>query len=145
MKLARYFISVFALILAAGLVHAVDGQAEFSWSAPTVRVDGAALPNNEIGSYRIYSSRIAGELLAEADATTALNRVVDLPNNGTLTHTATFTVTDGETLYFAMTTVDTDGNEGPLSNVLSKQFVVPKVDPEAPILRSVTVKFSVIQ
>lgn len=149
MTLSRMCTPIFTLLLSLVLMTsyalALDGQAVFTWSVPTKRVNGDPLPLNEIASYRIYSSRVAGELLQDADPTTALNLVVTMPSATTTEHTATFDVTDGETLYFAMTTVDTDGIEGNLSNILSKQFVVPKEEPEAPILRSVTVKFLVIQ
>ena len=107
-------------------VAATTQTAKLSWTAPTTRVDGTALASGDIAAYNVYYS-----VGAKPDkSSTSLKET-----SGT---TATVTLNlnpspSAQTIYFAVTAVDTNGNESALSNIASKSFLVKSTAlPEAP-------------
>lgn len=83
------------------------GQLTVSWTAPTARSDGTALPIEQIGGYKLYYGMAPGAYL----------ETIDIP--GPATTTATVEVPPG-VYYLVMTTYDTEGRESGYSPEISK-------------------------
>lgn len=87
----------------------VDRTAKLNWSAPTSRVNGAALAPEEIAGYRIYHSDETGSFETTYDVTPdqlayELDKLVSGKH------------------YFAISAIDSKGFESELSNLTSKEI-----------------------
>lgn len=91
----------------ATLTVEVDQEARLAWTAPEVREDGSQLIISDIQGYRVYHSTEDG----------ALEEAYDLPAD---TQELLLSELNPGTHYFAVTTVDINGLESNLSNMLSK-------------------------
>ena len=81
-----------------------------AWDAPTTNTDGSSLnPATDLSLYKIYYGT----------ASLAYTQVVNITNPGTTTISQTLTLLPG-TYYFAVTTVDTAGQESSYSNEVMK-------------------------
>lgn len=105
---------LFALLLLPFLAHA--GTATLTWTAPTTRTDGS--PLSAVASYNVYRGTSATTLTKLATVTAPATGYVDSA------------AINGATNYYAVSAVDSAGNEGPQSNVASK--AVPLAPPAAP-------------
>ena len=95
-----------SLSFSLAVVATATGSASLSWVAPTTRTDGTSLTN--LSGFRIYYGKTA----------TSLTNTMSV--SGASTTTAVVgTLTTG-TWYFAVTALDTSGNESNKSNVASK-------------------------
>lgn len=106
-------------VMASSAVFGAEAKARLSWSPPTERVDGTPMGVEEIGSFRLY---YAVDAPVEPDSDTT--EMVELQPFQTA-HGVTLDLAPREEAYtvsFAITTVDTDGLEAPLSEVVSKTF-----------------------
>ena len=84
------------------------GSTTLSWTAPSTRADGEALPLSEIDGYRIYMG----------DSTSNLTPIIDINDSSVTKYTL-----DGLTVgthYFSVTTYDINGMESSYSNIVSK-------------------------
>jgi hypothetical protein len=88
------------------VVAAATGSASLSWVAPTTRTDGSALTN--LAGFRIYYGT----------SQTSLTNTVSV-TNATVTTAVVSNLTSG-TWYFAVTALDSSGNESDKSNIASK-------------------------
>lgn len=95
---------------AANLTVAVDRSARLSWTAPAKRVDGSALSATDIAAYRIYHSNADGSIGRDYKVESSL---LSYELNG---------LPSGEH-HFAVATVDLNGEESDLSEVVSKQIM----------------------
>ena len=95
---------------AATLTVAVDRNAHLSWGAPNKRVDGSPLTTTEISAYRIYHSSADGSIGRDYKVASALlsYELSNLPS--------------GEH-HFAVATVDVNGMESDLSDVVIKRIM----------------------
>lgn len=102
--------------------RAAAQTATLSWQAPTMRMDGTPLAASDIAKYTVYYSIGSAPTLSSpsVDVTGATTTTIDL----TLTPSLT-----AQTVYFAATATDTNGNESPLSAVVSKSFMVNSTAP----------------
>jgi hypothetical protein len=86
------------------------GVATLTWDAPTTRADGTPLnPATDLSMYKIYYGT----------ASHTYTQVVNVTNPGTTTITQTLNLPAG-TYYFAVTVVDTLGQESNYSNEATK-------------------------
>jgi len=122
----------FAAFLMVGLLvtlaaHAATATSELSWTAPTTRVDGAPLLVDEIKEYRVYytiDGQTPGDNYPVVVSGTAQSETVTLE---------LMPRAEPYVVGFAITTVDTDGVESVLSDVVSKTFNIDRiVKPSAP-------------
>jgi hypothetical protein len=83
------------------------GTVSLTWDAPTTRADGTSLnPATDIATYKLYYGTSSGNY----------SQSIDVKPNLTAPYTTTDTVTLGSgTYYFAVTAVDTSGNESAYS------------------------------
>jgi hypothetical protein len=102
------------------------GSALLSWMPPTLNTDGSIL--KDLGSYKLYWGATALGVMANkatvSDPTVLVYTVTDLPPGLT---------------YFAASSVNAGGIEGPLSTAISKTITVP-----APLTCSQTVHIDVV-
>ena len=87
----------------SGVKYCKAYRANISWTIPTKRVNGAALPISELKGYEIYWTR-------PSDKSKGTIKV----GPGTKVST-TFDVYTPSTYYFAMSAIDTTGLKSPLS------------------------------
>lgn len=81
-----------------------------AWDAPTTNTDGSSLnPATDLSLYKIYYGT----------ASLTYTKVVNVTNPGTTTISQTLKLSPG-TYYFAVTTVDTSGQESSYSNEIMK-------------------------
>lgn len=105
-----------ALLLCVCVAYA--GTANLTWTAPTTRTDGSALTGAV--TYKVYRGSSAA---AVASSTTALATV----SAGTA---YTDTTAPAGTQFYAVSTVDSAGVEGPKANAVS--VVIPVAPPSPP-------------
>jgi hypothetical protein len=79
------------------------------WSAPSTRANGTALPLSELSGYRLYYLREGSD--ASNDKTISIQGGTTTSYNLTLTAAGSYT--------FAITAVDQNGLESPLSSAVS--------------------------
>lgn len=99
-----------------------------TWQAPTTREDGTPLAASEIASYRLYYA-------IGSTPTTSSPSVSITPGSATqgVVTLQLSPSTDPVTVNLAVTAVDTNGLESPLSNIASKTFLVKSTAlPSAP-------------
>ena len=120
----------------SGLAFAAPATSTLSWTAPTTRVDGTPLAPTQIDEFRIYYGvDIGNDPLAIGPQYTAVSG----ENVANLTiqlepRPEPYIVT------FAITTVDKDGLQSPLSIPVSKTFNVKSTaDPSAPTMLKFTI------
>jgi fibronectin type 3 domain-containing protein len=82
---------------------------KLTWTAPSTRANGKALPMGEISGYRLYYIREGSN--ASDDVT------VSVPGGNTTTYNVTLGTAGSYT--FAITAVDVNGLESPLSGEVS--------------------------
>ncbi len=88
----------------------VAGTATLSWTAPTTRSDGSSLnPATDLSKYRLYYGTVSRNY----------SQAVDIPNPGTTIITRSVNLSSGK-YYFAVTVVDTAGQESGYSTEVSK-------------------------
>jgi hypothetical protein len=92
-------------VMAMTSVTVTSGGTELSWQPPDERVDGSAL--NALSGYRIYVGTISG------------NYYDEVPVNDESKTSHFLSLVPGE-YYLAMTAIDMDGNESPLSNEIRR-------------------------
>jgi len=131
-------LALIALIFSPLLAFAAEGPATVTWTEVTTNEDGSAI--TDLHGYYLYN-RMPGE----TDFTRALDSAgsdVFIPA-GTTSFQYTQTFPDGTetTVEYALTAIDTSGNESILSNSASKTF--DQLPPAAPVI-SVTVSVNVI-
>ena len=136
-KTLRSVVTMLAmLVITLPALAATTQTATLSWSAPTTRVDGTALQSSEIASYNVYYS------VGSQPTTASTKARVD---SGSATGTTVTLNLDPspspQTVYFAVTAVDTNGVESALSNVASKSFTVESTSPPKP---PTSVTFSIV-
>lgn len=95
----------------------------FSWTAPTLHVDGTPLASSAIAGYTVYCGTATGVYTI----TKAAGNVTAYPVSSVLTGNGTY--------YCAVTTVKTNGVESDKSNEISFLFDIRK--PVAPALFNV--------
>lgn len=88
------------------VVQTASGSANLSWTAPTTHTDGSTM--TDLTAYRIYYGTQQGNLTNRVDVA-----------NPTVTTSVINNLTAG-TWYFAVTAVDSGGNESAYSNIGSK-------------------------
>ena len=88
---------------------AVTGAISVSWDIPTTRVNGDLLPASEIAGYKIYLS--TSNIIPSIPYATITNRALS-------EYTINNLESDTYTLY--VTTYDTNGDESPYSDPISK-------------------------
>lgn len=93
---------------AIAVVRPAGGSAKLSWMPPTQNTDGSALGN------------LAGFRIAYGTTSSALNRIIDIPNPGTVSYTIK-DLSSG-TWYFAVKAYTNTGVESELSNIASKSI-----------------------
>lgn len=108
------------------VANAAPVSADLSWTAPTERVDGTALDPSEIAEYRVYRAVDSDIDPSSAPATVSTGNAevvtIDLMPRA-----------EPYMLLFAVTAVDTAGNESDLSNVEIKSVLVRSTaNPTAP-------------
>lgn len=123
-----------ALVIQASFSTAAETTSSLSWEAPKTRQNAEILTQEEIAEYRIYH---------EVDAVPTLESpVVSVPGS-VLTHDIVLTLMprpEPYTVSFAITAVDTDGNESQLTNTVSKSFDLSSLSaPSAPVEVRLTV------
>lgn len=84
----------------------VERLVTLSWEVPTQRQDGSSLSTNEINGYKIYSGTSANDL----------SNVVVVDDPGQINYSQ---VLPEGTYYYAISTITTDGVEGPRSSAIS--------------------------
>lgn len=85
-------------------------RANISWSIPTSRTSGAALPVSELKGYEVYWTRAS-------DKATGVIKVSSATQVAT-----TFDVYTPGTYYFAMSAIDTAGLKSPLSTMIEAKL-----------------------
>lgn len=126
-KLSPIFLLVFMAVLALfGLSVAFAGTATVTWTNPTARTDGTALPASQIGSTRVEWGTCSGS----AFGTTQGNQSA----TGAVTSTIISDLIPG-TYCFRAATVDAAGVQSGWSNIASK--VVPVAPPNPPVIVTV--------
>ncbi len=103
----------FILMVAYGVARCAD--VGLAWDAPVARVDGTPLPAAEIAGYNVYWGNQPGAYTDSMNVT-GLEAMVDCVG--------------GFDYYFAVTTVDTMGQESAYSNEVTTY--VPLAVPDAP-------------
>ncbi len=90
----------------------VAGTAILTWNAPTTRSDGSSLnPATDLSKYKLYYGTSSRNY----------TQVVDIPNPGTTIITRSVNLSSG-TYYFAVSVVDTAGQESGYSTEVSKKI-----------------------
>lgn len=87
----------------------LNRSVRLSWTVPTTRVDGSPLPTGDISAYRLFYTR---------DGSAAAEDQIVYIGNGSMTNTNVSLATAG-TYTFAITAVDREGVESPLSPPVS--------------------------
>ncbi len=88
------------------------GTAILSWNAPTTRSDGSSLnPSTDLSKYRLYYGTSSRNY----------SQIVEINNPGTTIITRSVSLSSG-TYYFAVTVVDTAGQESGYSTEVSKKI-----------------------
>lgn len=82
--------------------------AQISWTIPATRILGDSLSLSEIQGYKLYYGTAPGNYSGSAEIT------------GAQTTQATVTLDSGDTYYFVVRAVDTNGLEGPESNTVTR-------------------------
>jgi hypothetical protein len=87
-----------------------DRTVTLAWDAPTTNADGSSLnPATDLSLYKIYYGT----------ASLTYTQIVNVTNPGTTTISQTLNLSPG-TYYFAVTTVNTSGQESSYSNEVMK-------------------------
>ncbi len=90
----------------------ITGTATLSWNAPTTRSDGSTLnPATDLTKYKLYYGTSSRNY----------TQAVDIPNPGTTIITRSVNLSSG-TYYFAVSVVDTAGQESGYSTEVSKKI-----------------------
>lgn len=116
-----------------GLIINGRGTATLSWVIPTRRIDGEALPLDEIDGY----------VLGWGTQSRNYTSTIDIENGAVTSRQVELEVTEDATIYFAIRTRDTDNQLSAWSNEVAKVFllrveeVIP-AEPEAPEMLEVT-------
>jgi len=130
----KQLISVMVLLFMALGAIAAETTSNLSWEAPTTRVDGTPLTMEEIQEYRAYY---------EVDGIPTVASPVTVIDFATTSAEITLTLNPRSEPYvvsFAILTVDTEGRQSQLSEVVSKTFnVISTANPGVPT----TLKFTV--
>lgn len=125
------------LLLSLSMVHgalaASSQSVSASWTAPTTRMDGTPLAPTEISNYKLYYS--------VGSAPTADSKFVTVKDATTATLNLTLAPSPtAQTVYVAVTAVDMDGLESPMSAAASKSFIVKSTAlPTAPTSLTFTI------
>lgn len=108
---------IFAVACVIMFFHGVArcGEISLAWDAPVARVDGTPLPAAEIAGYNVYWGNLPGEYTG-SKTVTGLEAMVDCVG--------------GFDYYFAVTTLDTAGQESAYSNEVTTY--VPLAEPGVP-------------
>ncbi len=127
-RLINVQLALFAIVLLVFflLSSAIAGEATVSWTNPTTRTDGTALPSSQIGSTRVEWGTCSGSAFGSA------------LGNQSATGTATSTIINNlapGTYCFRAATVDAAGLQSGWSNIASK--VVPVAPPSPPVIVTV--------
>lgn len=128
-RLINVQLALFAIVLLVFflLSSAIAGEATVSWTNPTTRTDGTALPSSQIGSTRVEWGTCSGSAFGSA------------LGNQSATGTATSTIINNlapGTYCFRAATVDAAGLQSGWSNIASK--VVPVAPPSPPVIVTVS-------
>lgn len=123
--MALIMLGALALFLLAGKAFA--GQAVVTWTNPTARTNGAALPSTEIGSTQVEWGTCSGTAFGTTSGTQSAT--------GAAT-TLTITNLAAGTYCFRARTVDTLNGYSLWSNIASK--VVPLAPPNPPVLVTIS-------
>lgn len=126
-KIANAFVilALVALLLLAGDVFA--GTATVTWTNPTARTDGTALPSSQIGGSRVEWGTCSGSAFGTAQGT--------LSTTGAATSAVINDLAPG-TWCFRVSTFDTGNVLSSWSNIASK--VVPVAPPNPPVIVTVS-------
>jgi len=108
---------MFLTVIAFGAT-AAETSSSLSWEAPTTRVDGTPLAMEEIKEYRAYYE--VDNIPTVASTVT----VIDFASTSTEIALTLDPRSEPYVVSFAILTVDTDGRQSQLSDVVSKTFNV---------------------
>lgn len=128
-----YRLLLLAFLCFPTLLYAAE--ATIGATPPTTRCDQSVLPQTEIGGYEIYYATQPLNITAVEPCTGASQ---DAPDNGTLIEvtgaipTASATLVQGQTYYFAIRVRDTAGNYSTFSDQV--QVDVPASMPNSPTI-----------
>lgn len=103
----RVFIVLAILFLAA---PAIASSVDLAWTAPTQNEDGTLL--TDLAGYTVYGGLQPG----------LYNVTWDVADPDAVTTTVTFTASEGDRWYFAMTALDLTGNESAFSHEVNQYF-----------------------
>ena len=106
MKTLSYTLLIFFFII--GSTFAWAGTAVLSWEAPTTNADGT--PLTDLAGYRVHYGTSPGP-----SGYTDFKYIA-----GNITQYTVDNLTDGKTYYFAVSALDTSGNESDFSNEVPK-------------------------
>lgn len=130
----KYLIALIFVVLAPS-VFAAEATSQLSWSAPETREDGTALLPGEIAQYTVFYS-VDSPVDAGSTSVVVGGSATDEAIVLELTPRA-----EPYTVSFAIVTVDTEGRESALSEVVSKDFAISSTATPRPPTR---LRFAVI-
>ena len=114
----KAILAIFVILTLSQFAIAVEAPSTLSWEAPTTRVDGTAMTVNEIKEYRAF-------YVIDSEPTTDSEFIVI--DFAATTEVITLQLqprAEPYTISFAIMTVDTNGRQSQLSEVVSKTFNV---------------------
>jgi len=114
----KAILAIFVILTLSQFAIAVEAPSTLSWEAPTTRVDGTAMTVNEIKEYRAF-------YVIDSEPTTDSEFIVI--DFAATTEVITLQLqprAEPYTISFAILTVDTNGRQSQLSEVVSKTFNV---------------------
>jgi len=114
----KAILGILVMLTLSQFAIAAESTSTLSWEAPTTRVDGTAMTVNEIKEYRAFYA-IDGEPTTDSEFI-----VIDFAATTEVITLQLQPRAEPYTISFAILTVDTNGRQSQLSEVVSKTFNV---------------------